>query len=119
MIVRLTFCYYYLAIKVKYFNQIYLYPIVSSPVEDGTYFAGFGSPTDDLGGNTPLPITGDNCSDLEESTRFKLFVGITSNILTFSPSSRGCGTDLALTSFKFSTTKPISGPARYLVGEVK
>ena len=118
MIAKPTLC-YYLTIKVKYFSKIHLYPIITSPVEDGAYFEGLGSLKDDLGGNTPLPINGDNCSDLEESRRFKLFVGNTSSFLTFSPSSRGCGTDLALTSFKFSTTKPISGPARYLVGMIK
>ena len=75
---------------------------------------------DVLGGNTPLTLKGENCWALREVEATSVFL-VGALIIMEDPSSScsGLGTDLALTSSKFSTTYPISGPARYLMFQIQ
>ena len=68
-----------------------------------------------FGGNTPLATTVEALLDDAELTIVAAFV---LELLSFTDESSVLavlGTDRALTSSRFSTTNPISGPALYLI----
>ena len=68
-----------------------------------------------MGGNTPLPITVDICWDWIAVETLEFVWADPPTSLELSSHPKGCGTDLAFTSSKFSTTYPMLGPARYLI----
>ena len=77
-----------------------------------------GGIRDVFGGNTPLTLKGEKCWALRGVETTSVFLLAALMIMEDPSSCSGLGTDLALTSSKFSTTYPISGPARYLMFQV-
>ena len=70
---------------------------------------------DIFGGSTPLAIIGEVFLEAPDLEIVALFVAEPLSFTDESLLTTVLGTDRAFTSSRFSTTYPISGPARYLI----